>query len=157
MIGAGLSQAPREAVSLIVDGGPENNNRMVEAYLETVTIKKLIARVDVTFSNSMIEAVNKILKYRYLFRTSIPDLEHLQDAVSSAVNDYNARPHYALRGLTPDEAYRGETFDEAGYRLSLKLARQHRLSANRSEPHPCCPWDEAVAEIIETAPMEKSL
>lgn len=80
-----------------------------------MTIKKLIARVDVTFSNSMIEAVNKILKYRYLFRTSIPDLERLQDAVSSAVNDYNARPHYALRCLTPDEAYRGETFDEAGY------------------------------------------
>lgn len=29
-----LAQAPREAVSLIVDGGPENNNRTVEATLK---------------------------------------------------------------------------------------------------------------------------
>ena len=55
-----LAQVPQECVSLIVDGGPENNNRHVEAYLAAVPVRKLIARVDVSFSNSMIEAVNKI-------------------------------------------------------------------------------------------------
>lgn len=80
----------------------------------------------------MIEGVNKILKYRNLFRKPIPDLEHLHDAVANAVLDYNARPHYALRGLTPDEAYRGKAFDKAEYRQRLQLARERRLLANRS-------------------------
>ncbi len=151
-----LAQAPQECVSLIVDGGSENNNRHVEAYLASVPVKKLIARVDVSFSNSMIEAVNKILKYRYLFRKPIPDLEHLHDAVASAVMDYNARPHYALRGLAPDEAYQGKVFDEAEYRQRLLLAREQRLLANRSEPHPCLPWDDTVAETSESSAMEKT-
>jgi len=151
-----LAQAPLECVSLIVDGGSENNNRHVEAYLASVPVRKLIARVDVSFSNSMIEAVNKILKYRYLFRNLIPDLEHLQEAVASAVLDYNARPHYALHGLTPDEAYQGKVFDEAEYRQRLRLARAQRLLANRSEPHPCLPWDDTVAEQHESQAMEKT-
>jgi len=94
----------------------------------------------------MIEAVNKILKYRYLFRKPIPDLEHLQVAVSSAVLDYNARPHYALRGLSPDEVYQGKVFDEAEYRQNLRLARGQRLLVNRTEPHPCRPWDDTASE-----------
>ncbi|MBU0927383.1 MAG: DDE-type integrase/transposase/recombinase [Spirochaetes bacterium] len=151
-----LAEAPMECVSLIVDGGSENNNRHVEAYLATVPVKKLIARVDVSFSNSMIEAVNKILKYRYLFRKPIPDLEHLHVAVESAIMDYNSRPHYALRGLTPDEAYRGKVFDEAEYRQRIELARQHRLLANRSEPHPCLAWDDTVLENYEPLAIEKT-
>ena len=151
-----LAQAPQECVSLIVDGGSENSNRHVEAYLASVPVKKLIARVDVSFSNSMIEAVNKILKYQYLFRKPIPDLEHLHDTVACAVLDYNARPHYALRGLTPDEACQGKVFDEAEYRQRLQLARKQRLLANQSEPHPCLPWDDTAAEHHEPPAMEKT-
>ena len=151
-----LAQAPQECVSLIVDGGSENSNRHVEAYLASVPVKKLIARVDVSFSNSMIEAVNKILKYQYLFRKPIPDLEHLHDTVACAVLDYNARPHYALRGLTPDAACQGKVFDEAEYRQRLQLARKQRLLANQSEPHPCLPWDDTAAEHHEPPAMEKT-
>jgi len=61
--------------------------------LESIPLKKLIAGVDVSFSNSLIEAVNKILNYRYLFRGPIPDLEHLKSAVMNAIGDYNNRPH----------------------------------------------------------------
>ena len=96
---APLVNTSPELIELYVDGGSENNNSHVSAFIKQTTINKIVARVDVTFSNSMIEAVNKILKYQYLFRKPIADQEHLQDAIRSAIDDYNNRPHYALKGV----------------------------------------------------------
>ena len=79
-----------------------NNNGAVEILLESIPLKKRITGVDVTFSNSLIEAVNKILKYRYLFRGPIPDLAHLATAVMKAIEDYNNQLHWTLWGLTPN-------------------------------------------------------
>src|SRR5208337_3949439 len=97
----------------------------------TTPIKKLIASVDVFFSNSMIEAVNKILKYDYLFRSQLSCRDYLDDEVRKAIDDYNNRPHYALKGLTPNQAYSGMTFDEEAYRRRLVQARAERLRVNR--------------------------
>ena len=57
-------------VRLIVDGGVENNNNTVDEYInsEEVSVQKLIAGKDIRFSNSMVEAQNKIIKYHYLFK-----------------------------------------------------------------------------------------
>jgi putative transposase len=90
---ASLSPSPPESIDLIVDGGPGNNNQIVSAYLEGTPIRKLIAQVDIVFSNSMIEAVNKILKYRYIFRTPIPNLDHLNETIAAAIGDYNVGGH----------------------------------------------------------------
>jgi len=144
-----LSSSSPEQIDLIVDGGPENNNRLVSAFLEDKPIRKLVARVDVTFSNSMIEAVNKILKYRYIFRTPIPDLQRLNQAIAAAIEDYNDRPHYALNGLTPNQVYSGCSFDKAAYRESLLEARDKRLRINRQSCDPCVPLDLDVQENIE--------
>jgi len=61
---------PGEEVRLIVDGGVENNNNTVDDYIssEEVSVQKLIAGKDIKFSNSMVEAQNKIIKYYYLFK-----------------------------------------------------------------------------------------
>jgi len=37
-----------EKINLIVNGGPENNNGAVKMLLESIPLKKLIARVDLT-------------------------------------------------------------------------------------------------------------
>jgi putative transposase len=128
---ASIANTDPDNISLIVDGGSENNNRVVEAFLTTTPIHKLVARVDVAFSNSMIEAVNKILKYDYLFRSQLSCRDHLDDEVRMAIGDYNDRPHYALKGLTPNQAYSGMTFDEEDYRRRLAIARSERLRVNR--------------------------
>ena len=128
---ASLSSSPQKHIDLIMDGGPENNNCLVSAYLEDTPIRKLVARIDVTFSNSMIEAVNKILKYRYIFRTPVLDLEHVNQTIAAAIEDYNDRPHHALNGLTPNQVYSGLTFDKSVYRESLLEARDRRLRINR--------------------------
>ena len=53
---------------LIVDDGSENNGSINEFLtLPHVQLKKQIAQIDIRQSNSMIEAVNKRLKYDYLF------------------------------------------------------------------------------------------
>lgn len=55
-------------VQLIIDGGPENNNHRMDDYinLSGINIQKQVALKDIPFSNSFIEAQNKLLKYRYL-------------------------------------------------------------------------------------------
>ena len=89
----------------------------------------------------MIEAVNKILKYQYLFRTSIPDPEHAGAVIESSIADYNDRPHYALLGRTPNQAHAGLLFDREAYRDKLRAARLARMEANRRSCDPCLPLD----------------
>ena len=128
---ASLSGEAPGNISLIVDGGSENNNSPVSAFIEGKPIWKFIAKVDLSFSNSMIEAVNRILKYQYIFRETIPGLEHLKSAIIKAINDYNNRPYYALFGLTPNQVYAGMLFDKAAYRERIVAAREARIEANR--------------------------
>ncbi|MDH5382479.1 MAG: integrase core domain-containing protein, partial [Cyclobacteriaceae bacterium] len=102
---------PKKEVELVVDGGPENNNYVVENFINSaeVDIKKSIALKDILFSNSMVEATNKLLKYRYLFPKVIEDGEQLKTALEKSINDFNEiRPHGKLSGLTPSEAYSGQ-------------------------------------------------
>jgi len=97
----------------------------------------------------MIEAVNKILKYRYIARTQLPDLDHLNETIAAAIEDNNDRPHYALKGLSPNQAYTGSQFDKADYRESLIEARIRRLMVNRQLCDPCVPLDLDSIGVIQ--------
>ena len=56
-------------VCLLVDDGSENKGAVNEFISNgSINMNKVIALIDVMFSNSMIEAVNKRIKYDYLFR-----------------------------------------------------------------------------------------
>ena len=89
----------------------------------------------------MIEAANKILKYRHLFRKPIPNVSSAISAIHDAITDYNNRPRYELKGLSPNQAHNGEVFDTANYKLRLAEARKQRILQNRNEPHPCLRWN----------------
>ena len=141
-----LPQTPENSIMLISDGGSENVNVSVKDYLSSVPLKLYVAHVDVSFSNSMIEAVNKILKYRYIFRKNIHSYTSVESVVKDSIADYNARPHYSLRGLSPDNTYAGKIFDSDGYKSRLTHARERRLVENRSTVHPCKPF---IGEIIK--------
>lgn len=99
---------------LIADGGSENNNRFVEEFLnnnDLPIIKKLIAKIDISFSNSSIEAVNKILK-RYFRHHQPSTFSQVKACLKSFKIDYNdVRPHSSLSHLTPSEAYLSQSFD----------------------------------------------
>jgi putative transposase len=99
-----------EHILLITDGGPENS---LEEYIQNLSlpITHQRALIDVQFSNSLIEAHNKIIKYNYLYRKEISNSVQLIRELDFAVNDFNNRPHISLGGLTPNESHSGFTIN----------------------------------------------
>jgi putative transposase len=128
-------------VLLIVDGGPENNNYKIDQFITNseVDIEKLVALRDVDYSNSMIESVNKILKYAYLFPYPSENKSDLEINLPNHIIDFNdVRPHGPLNGLTPTEAYRGDRMPEDFRTKILKQARLDRLAFNRENQCQIC-------------------
>lgn len=120
---------------LIVDGGPENTNIHIDKYFNRsdIRISKLIAQRDLAYSNSMIERVNRTLKYRYLFPHQPRNLYHLKELLEYFIEDYNyKKPHGVLSGLTPDEAWREKKI-ELNKSKVLQEAKKKRLEYNRSK------------------------
>ena len=114
---------------LIVDGGSENKGSVNEFILSRKNWTKLIAKKDIIFSNSMVEAVNKIMKYQYLFKRRLFNIKDLENYLPKAINDYNNRPHSTIK-VSPNNAAKGITFNNELYRENLQTARQIRLKAN---------------------------
>lgn len=120
-------------ITLITDGGPENDNNAMERFIinETEDFRSVIAQRDIPFSNSLIEAQNKLFKYRYLFRQEYNNEYELRRVFENDVSDYNfQRPHESLKGLTPFEAYSGSISDWSEYK---EQARKMRIIENRKQ------------------------
>lgn len=99
-------------------------------------ITHLIAQRDIEFSNSMIEAANKQLKYRFLYHQHIPDHASLAIYLQQAVEDYNNRPHDVLNGLTPLEVLDGKVFDKEAFHQQTGQAKNVRIVENKKAG--CC-------------------
>lgn len=128
--------------NLVVDGGSENNNKEVERLLDLYPIEKVIALKDIAKSNSMVESVNKLIKYNYLYRKQIQNITQLTNYMREfVVPDYNdKRPHGTLKGLTPLEAYAGKRINFKKIRQKMEQAYQERIQFNQT--HSClgCPF-----------------
>jgi putative transposase len=133
---------PKAVAELIVDGGTENNNKKVETFLDKYPVTKIIALKDILKSNSMVESINKTLKYDYLFPRNIQDQKHLVSTMKNIViPDYNdRRPHGSLHGLTPLEAYGKKKVNFKKIRTKMEEAHVDRVQYNRT--HSClgCPF-----------------
>ena len=103
---------------------------------------KLIALKDILKSNSMVESLNKIIKYDYLYPRNIHDQEELVKIMRKiVVPDYNdKRPHGQLFGLTPAEAYGRKTVNFKKIREKMVEAHHKRIAYNQT--HAClgCPF-----------------
>jgi putative transposase len=80
---------------LLTDDGSENYGEVKQwiKASDNPKINHVIAQVDIHFSNSMIEAANKQLKYRFLYHQKINDYLMLGEYVDKAILDFNHRPH----------------------------------------------------------------
>lgn len=69
-----------EKISFLTDGGSENVNSTVAKFINSseILIKHLIVQKDVVFSNSMIEAINKIIKHQFLFPKEVANRNQLK-------------------------------------------------------------------------------
>ncbi|MDR2145602.1 MAG: integrase core domain-containing protein, partial [Tannerella sp.] len=118
---------------LLVDDGIENKGFVTEAIEnEEIRINRLVAQKDIRFSNSMIEAVNKRMKYDFLFRCELSDIEHTRRFLEKAVEQYNDRPHSALFGLTPREVFHGARPDKNLFRAQKEQSKILRKAENKA-------------------------
>jgi putative transposase len=127
IINAGIepNQKQTEKTELIVDGVTENNNKAVTTLLEKYPVDKLVTMKDILKSNSIIESLNKIVKYNYLHPRHIHDQNELEKILGKiVVPDYNdKRTHGQLFGLTPGEAYGRKT-------VNFKRIREKKIDAH---------------------------
>lgn len=130
---------PALEISLVVDGGSENRAEVDKYLVEAdVAIRKKVACRDITFSNSMIEAVNKKIKHENLYHRHIANYESLKKILPEEIFDYNNRPHGALKCLTPMEAYKGHKFDQQLYNDKISYAQKDRIQTNITHSCPSC-------------------
>ena len=120
--------------TVVADSGVEIVNGQVDSLLAFGRLRRVLAQVDISFSNSMIEAWWRSLKHHWLYLNQLDTLAAVERHVGFYVQQHNSvMPHSAFRGQTPDEMYFGTGArvpdDLADARL---LARQARIASNRA-------------------------
>lgn len=119
--------------TLITDGGSENKGALDDMLAKPGMLwKRLTAQLDIIQSNNMIEATNRILKYRYLYPKIISTGRELTEALEKAITDYNAMPSGQLFGLTPNEVLNGAIPTRGIYKEQINSAIMERIQENRA-------------------------
>ena len=119
---------------LCADSGIENVNGSVDSILLTARLDRILAQVEVAFSNSLIEAYWRSLKHQWLFLNTLDSVARVRAMVESHVSEHNTKmPHPAFNGQTPDEMFFG-TGAQVPEELALAKghARAARMAANRT-------------------------
>lgn len=141
-----LVRAARQLVTpsradVVMDSGVENLNGTVDELFDSSALRRVIAQIDVSFSNSLIEAWWRTLKHQWLYLHSLDDLATVRRLVAFYVTQHNeTMPHSAFQGQTPDEVYFGRG-DHVPDELAVRrtAARQQRAASNRSAACSACP------------------
>jgi transposase InsO family protein len=121
---------------LLSDGGGENRNVKLSRVLIGKGITQLIAKSDVAYSNSIVEAVFRQMKRVEAIRAP-RSLHSFYSSIEAYVNEHNTVvPHSSLKGALPGEVFNGRThlFD---YKTHLKNLRMLRLQ-NQVNPKLKC-------------------
>jgi hypothetical protein len=127
-------------VAQTLGSGVENVNVQVDQLMTDGLVHRVLAQVEVSFRNSMMEAFWRSLRHQCLYPHSLDSFTQLGGLIDFCVEEHNTQmPHLALVGQTPDEVY----FDQADrVRDRLKAARREalraRMEANRSESCRVC-------------------
>lgn len=120
-----------DSIQLLSDSGSENVNTIVSDFTVSKHIKHLIAQKNVSFSNSMIEAINKIIKHQFLYHKEIPDRNRLASVFKQTVAIYNTiRPQMSLQGNTPLQTFEGKPMDFAVYSQRFPSQKAIRIQKN---------------------------
>jgi putative transposase len=151
-----LEQAAKDLPEIpkaMVDSGIENLNQHVDALVERNLIHRVIAQIDIMFSNSMIEAFWKQLKHNWLYLNELANYELLEKHIHFYVEQHNSLPHTALRGLTPNEAHSGTggtIVDDL--KQQAIAARAKRIETNRDKSCKACRSNHP--ELVQLKPPE---
>jgi len=110
-------------------------NTGVDQLMADGIVRRVLAQVEVSFSNSMIEAFWRSLRHQWLYLHSLEGFTQLEQLIDFYVREHNTQmPHHACDGQTPDEIY----FDRSDGVWDRLTAARHqalraRMEANRGE------------------------
>jgi transposase InsO family protein len=125
---------------MYADSGVENVNGEVDDTLFSACLDRILAQVEVGFSNSIVEAFWRSLKHQWLFLNTLDTMAHVRALVEFYVTEHNTKmPHPSFAGQTPDEMFFGtgaKVPDEVA--VAKTNARAARLTANRALPCELC-------------------
>ena len=149
--GKDLSLTP----TVIADSGVENVNTRVDQLMAEGVVRRVLAQVEVSFSNSMIEAFWRSLRHQWLYLHSLESFRQLEQLIDFYVREHNTKmPHHAFDGQTPDEVY----FDQADrvrdhLTTARHQARRARMEANRGKSCRVCtlPTQQSMSVINAVA------
>jgi hypothetical protein len=128
-----------EQTTVVADSGSENVNGAVDDLLDGEALTRVLAQVEITFSNSMIEAFWRSLKHAWLYLHPLDSFAALRRLTEFYVKAHDGRkrsfrvmPHAAFEGQTPDETYfgAGEEVTQKFF-AARKTARAERMKENR--------------------------
>lgn len=125
----------------LTDGGSENVNITVSNFINSpdIPIEHIIAQKDVVYSNSMVEALNKVIKHQFLFPKNITNKKHLQKKLQESVSVYNEiRPQMSLGGNTPIETFNGMTIDISKHTQNFNEQKALRRQLNKQSRCKVC-------------------
>jgi len=122
------------------DSGVENVNGAVDSILVSACLDRILAQVEVAFSNSIVEACWRSLKHQWLFLNSLDTVARVRALVEFYVTEHNTMmPHAAFGGQTPDEMFSGTGANVPAERaMARSNARAARIAANRAISCQCC-------------------
>lgn len=126
--------------TVLVDGGVENFNGPVDELVRSGLLHRVLARIEITYSNSMIESWWRALKHQWLYLNTLDTVSAVERLVRFYIQEHNTRlPHSAFQGQTPDEMY-----FQTGVKVPERLeaarneARRARAEANRKRECETC-------------------
>jgi putative transposase len=117
-----------------VVAGSENVNRNVDDELEGIDLERVLAQIDVTYSNLMIEAFGRSLKHSWIYLHRLETESELRRLIAVYVEAHDdVIPHSAFDGQTPNEVFFG-TGDAVVANLAAERvqAQTERMDRNRS-------------------------
>ena len=129
------------STNVFMDSGVENLNGDVDPLFDGGGLQRVIAQIDVSFSNALIEAWWRSLKHRWLFLHVLDNLATVKRLVAFYATEHNERiPHGAFEGQTPDEMYFGRGAQvPADLAVRRRQARRLRLEQNQAAACAACP------------------
>ena len=141
--------------TVVADSGVENVNARVDQLVADGVVRRVLAQVEVSFSNSTIEAFWRSLRHQWLYLHSLESFTQLEQLIDFYVKEHNTKmPHHAFDGQTPDEVYFDQA-DRVGDRLSAARhqTRRARIEANRAESCRTCalPTQQTMSVITAVA------
>jgi len=150
LLEAGRQLGTRAVETMVMaDSGTENVNENVDALLDREGLRRVLAQVEVSFSNSMIEAFWRSLRHAWLYLHNLDNTATLRRLIEFYVRAHNETiPHAAFNGQTPDEMYFGNrdavVLDLAAARVR---ARQERMKENRIAACGVCAGDPELGAL----------